>query len=631
MLHGQVRLLTAHSACSRPVVGQRSANRGTCAQNCRFDYGCGDSAPETVLSMKDLALAARIGDLASAGVHSLKIEGRLKSPEYVYTTSRIYRAAVDAWAAGKPFDRAWAEDLMRDVFSRANDDSPLAGRYGSEARLQRYAPDQDRTPDARLVSAERSRGALVVESSAPITPGQGFACTVGDFNDGFLVTHARQERPGRWQLTVRIDPRGPRLPVGLSLFRNADHARKRETASAMAEVPLDAVPAGVRVDVRVSGSEGEPLVVSAMTVDGRRAEAASPMPLVAAQAKPLDDAALRDSLGAFGGSPFRLGALINELRGACFMPVAALKAVRRTLVEALVAQPVIEPAVWEAPAITAPRPRTTALWVAVSTVNAARSALEAGAAAVWLDDPTLDLWGTTAPDVPRLPGLWLRHPATAPLSPHLAAIGLPVVAGHIGVIAAARAAGLAVVADVSCNAYSTETLAALHALGAEAAVLSLELSAREIGKLAGRLAATPTPAIAVTVHGRLPAMLTKQQHGLAIGAVGTIQAIPRDGGLPYELQRRQHDTVVWEGRRLCAPEDARHTVGLVDAWVLELGDLDPTAVATVVGLYAGLRDGVTEPGVISDLTTDLAPHGLFSGHLHRGSRELDDLVPESRE
>ena len=630
-VHGALCYAYSGQCLMSNFAGQRSANRGTCAQNCRFDYGCGDAQPETVLSMKDLALASRIGDLASAGVHSLKIEGRLKGPEYVYTTSRIYRAAVDAWAAGKPFDRVWAEELMRDVFSRANDDSPLAGRYGQEARLQRYAPDQDRTPDARLVSAERSRGALVVDSTAPITPGQGFACTVGDFNDGFLVTHARQERPGRWQLTVRIDPRGPRLPAGLSLFRNADHARKREAAAAMAAVPLDAVPAGVRVDVRVSGSVGTPLVVSALTADGRQAEATSAMPLVAAQAKPVDDAALRDSLGAFGGSPFRFGSLINELRGDCFMPVAALKALRRTLVEALIAQPVREPAEWEAPAIATPRLRTTALWVAVSTLDAARAALDAGAAAVWLDDPTLDLWGATAPELPHLPGLWLRHPATAPLSPHLATIGLPVVAGHLGVLVAAHGAGMPVIADVFCNAYSSETLAALHALGAEAAVLSLELSAREIGKLAGRLASTPAPAIAVTVHGRLPAMLTRQQHGLALGAVGTIQAIPRDGGLPYELQRRQHDTVVWEGRRLCAPEDARHTVGLVDAWVLELGDLDPAAVATVVGLYAGLRDGVTEPAVITTVVEELAPHGLFSGHLHRGSRELDELVPESRE
>ena len=47
--------------------------------------------------MKDFSLIARIGELADAGVASLKIEGRLKGADYVYTTSRVYRAATEAW------------------------------------------------------------------------------------------------------------------------------------------------------------------------------------------------------------------------------------------------------------------------------------------------------------------------------------------------------------------------------------------------------------------------------------------------------------------------------------------------------------------------------------------------------
>ena len=71
-------------------------------------------------------------------------------------------------------------------------------------------------------------------------------------------------------------------------------------------------------------------------------------------------------------------------------------------------------------------------------------------------------------------------------SPHLAACGWGVVAGHLGVLSAARAAGLPVIADLFCNTYSTETLRALGELGAQAAVISLECSGREIARLAAR-------------------------------------------------------------------------------------------------------------------------------------------------
>jgi hypothetical protein len=122
-------------------------------------------------------------------------------------------------------------------------------------------------------------------------------------------------------------------------------------------------------------------------------------------------------------------------------------------------------------------------------------------------------------------------------------------------------------------------------------------------------------------------MLTRQDHGLAVGATRSIAAVARDGGLPYDLQRRRHgDTVVWEGRRLCAPEHVAPTAGLVDAWILELADLDPTAVAQLSAAYVGLATGAGEAAAVEVLAASHAPHGLFTGHLAQGSRELDLVV-----
>jgi hypothetical protein len=190
-------------------------------------------------------------------------------------------------------------------------------------------------------------------------------------------------------------------------------------------------------------------------------------------------------------------------------------------------------------------------------------------------------------------------------------------------LAAAKAAGLPAVADVFCNTYSTETLAALGELGAQAAVLSLELSSREVARLAARCGSLDTPALALVAAGRLPAMLTRQDHGLGLGESGMIQAVPKDGGLAYELQRRRHDTVIWEGRRLSCPEQVGQTAQLVDAWVLEFADLAPTALAAAIVRYAALRDGALTAEEVAELDRSEAPNGTFTGHLHQGSRELD--------
>ncbi len=317
-------------------AGCRSANRGTCAQNCRFDYRREQGFPaapeaiDTELSMKDLELIERVGARADAGVVSLKIEGRLKGPEYVYTVARAYRAATEAWARGGRFDAKPERARLREVFARANDGSPLAGEYGPAARLHRYQPEQDRAPDAHLESLDRATGEAVVRAREAIAAGQGFAFTVGTFNGGFLVTHARALAGGRWQLRVRIDERGPRLRPQLPLFRNVDHARRAEAERAMERVPVPRPLEGVGLALMVSGRRGEPLTLSAVAEDGRRAEARSQQALEAATGAALDAAALRESVGALGGSGFHLASLGVALEGAasCRSPSSSSCAAR---------------------------------------------------------------------------------------------------------------------------------------------------------------------------------------------------------------------------------------------------------------------------------------------------------------
>lgn len=617
-VHGALCYAFSGQCLMSNFAGCRSANRGTCAQNCRFAYEA-DSGVDTEISMRDLALVDRIGELAEAGVASLKIEGRLKGPDYVYTVARAYREAVDAWAAKRRPDPAIAREPLAEVFARPFTSTPLDAEYGPSARLHRAEPLRDRDADATLVSLDRRAGIAVIRAARRPAAGLGYAFAIGMWNDGFLATAADDLGGGRWRLRVRADARGPRAPEGTPLFVNRDQRRERDANAAMAAVPLPPEEqGGVPCDLTIIAKPGAAIELHASTADGRRAIITGPV-VQAATGRPLTSEALADSAGALGGSGFILRTLDAQLDGACFVPASELKRLRRELVAALTRQPVGGAPAYEPPAVAQPRQRTTGLWVMTGSEAAAQAATDAGAARVAIEDATLDVWAAGC--WPLAAGRWLRLPATAPVP----ALHGPVLCGHIGVLAAARAAGLSAWADAFCNVYSTETLAALAELGASGAILSYELSGREVARLAARSADLPIE-LAISVHGRVPSMLTRQDHALPVGGVRTIRAVPQEGGLPYELQRRVHDTVVWEGRRLCAPEPAAVTAGLVDWWVLELADLAPAAVSELVTAYAGLLAGTTTAAQVEAVAERQAPHGLFPGHLIRGARELDEIA-----
>ena len=90
-IHGAICVSCSGQCLMSSVIGGRSGNRGECAQPCRLPYGKNGYA----LSLKDMCLAEHLTELSEMGVASLKIEGRMKAPEYVYGVTKIYRTLLD--------------------------------------------------------------------------------------------------------------------------------------------------------------------------------------------------------------------------------------------------------------------------------------------------------------------------------------------------------------------------------------------------------------------------------------------------------------------------------------------------------------------------------------------------------
>lgn len=149
-IHGALCVSHSGQCLFSSLIGGRSGNRGDCAQPCRLPYTCASRGQKSnpkrecyPLSLKDLSLAAHTPRLIELGVSSLKIEGRMKSPEYVYNTARIWRRLLDENRS------ATKEELRRmaDAFSRSGftdgyftgrvDDAMLGVRREEDKQISR--------------------------------------------------------------------------------------------------------------------------------------------------------------------------------------------------------------------------------------------------------------------------------------------------------------------------------------------------------------------------------------------------------------------------------------------------------------------------------------------------------------
>ena len=123
--HGALCVSYSGQCLFSSLIGNRSGNRGSCVGSCRLKYNILDennkklNQGEYPLSMKDLNTLEYVGDLIEAGVSSLKIEGRMKSPEYVYTVTKLYREAIDSYYKDKKviINKKELKNLQK-IFSR---------------------------------------------------------------------------------------------------------------------------------------------------------------------------------------------------------------------------------------------------------------------------------------------------------------------------------------------------------------------------------------------------------------------------------------------------------------------------------------------------------------------------------
>ena len=371
-VHGALCVAYSGQCLTSEALGGRSANRGECAQACRMPYELisdGQPVPlgdrKYLLSPQDLAGLDVLPDLVKAGVASLKIEGRLKTPEYVANITRVYRQALDRCVAARPgptasdetrydLEMAFSRGLHTGWFRGSNNQELVHARFGKKRGVY-------------LGSVSRVQGSRVVlKLEAPLKPGDGVVFDAGHPDqpeEGGRVYEVQMLKNGSSPEAMLAFGSGDidfsRVKAGDRLWKTSDpELDRRLRQSFEGDAPRFARP----VTMEVHGRLGTPLTLIVHDESGRAVRAQSSMPLAAAATQPLGTGRLEEQLGRLGGTPFQLAALKNELEGGLILPVSELNRVRRDAIsqlEALRAQPLRwtqnEPATTPPPA-AAPQP-----------------------------------------------------------------------------------------------------------------------------------------------------------------------------------------------------------------------------------------------------------------------------------
>ena len=539
-VHGALCVAYSGQCLTSESLGGRSANRGQCAQACRLPYELicdGDEVDlgemKYLLSPQDLAAFTLVPDLVEAGICSLKIEGRLKQPEYVANITRHYRNAIEMASTGQSIELG--DDAIREMelsFSRGFSPGWLLGC--DHKMLVPALSSAKRGVFLGEVIAVRGQR-VAVRLASPVAAGDGVV---------FEGDRAKDREQGGRIFHVLLRGEVVKVPIGsgvvelefgrdsvdlhqiepgLQVWKTDDpQLTKRLRQSFDSPHPIRKLG----IDVTVQARCGEPLRVLVAADNGASCELVSDEPLAAAQKHALSEEVLREQFGRLGRSAYELRSLratIETSPAAPMVPLSVLGQLRRELVEQLdnVARTVPERRIADDSALAALRstiPRTTPdaartdavpnLRVLCRNLEQLDAVLEAGVRSVFVEFSDIREYGAAVASAhergaeifiatPRI-----QKPDEAGIFVVLAKHGADgILVRNLSGLRYFTTAGIPVVADFSLNAANELTTQFLIEQGAARVTASYDLNREQLLDL---VHATPPAWLEVVIHQHMP-------------------------------------------------------------------------------------------------------------------------------
>lgn len=548
-IHGALCVAYSGQCLTSESLGGRSANRGQCAQACRLPYElvCDGEDRDLgdvryLLSPQDLAGYAAIPDMIAAGIDSLKIEGRLKTPEYVANITGHYRRAIDqAIEKGVVTTTRQEREEMELSFSRGFSPGWLEGNDhkrlvpGVRAAKQGIVLGEvdDVRPDAIRVriSSDVSLGDGLAIASPHVTKhadayaGSGFAdnhqggriyslSSVGDRNRNVKLKSSRAGDEV-WIGFGRGDVDTMRLEPGAQVFKNDDPKLNKKLSQTFGGKPRRTRP----IDFEVVAVAGQPLQLTGRVGGQFQYAVSSSTPLEVANRHGITDEVLNEKLGRLGGTIFHLGEISSTIQGGPMVPLGVLNETRREVVEGLLDK------IGQAPVRSVDgdegrklvesldrrleEPRSAPkISVLCRTMEQLRSAIEAGADLVIADFHDVRDH-REAVDVARaanakvlLASIRIQKPGEMGLLKQIVKYAPDgILARNLAAVDVGLKAGLEVVADFSLNVANHRSAEWLIDRGVSRLTTSYDLNADQLN---GLVEATPVHWLEVVMHQHMP-------------------------------------------------------------------------------------------------------------------------------
>jgi putative protease len=349
-VHGALCVAYSGQCLTSESLGGRSANRGQCAQACRLPYelicdgrdvDLGDQ--KYLLSPQDLAAYALIPELIEAGVAAFKIEGRLKTPQYVANITRHYRQAIDTAMTGAPvtFTPRQVEE-MELSFSRG---FSVGWLHGCDHKA--LVPARNSAKRGVLLGEVRDvrKGRVRIDLQRRLKAGDGLVFegdrAAGQEQGGRVFHMTQAGRPlkeevssGLVELTFHghsVDFR--KLRPGQKVWKSDDPALTRRLRQTFTTNDIEG--RAQSVEIHAAAQAGQPLRLSVRGAGLEAFACSSADALAEATKHPLTVEILERQLGRLGGTGFVLRQLTASIEGAPMVPLSVLGQLRRDMVRKL--------------------------------------------------------------------------------------------------------------------------------------------------------------------------------------------------------------------------------------------------------------------------------------------------------
>lgn len=317
-VHGALCYCYSGQCLLSSMIGGRSGNRGRCAQPCRLTYSANGISEKYLLSPKDMCTLEAVPDILDAGVYSLKIEGRMKSPEYVAGVSYAYRKYVDMYLEkGRDGYRVEEQDIrqLMDLYNRGGF---CKGYY--YAQNDKSMMTFDRPNHQGIVIGNIKNGELIL--SQEVNPGD-----VLEFPDGSEYTTPTGKKSGRLALPKGVlkNPKN-----GAAVYRTRNNELLGQLRAGYIDNDIK-IP--VRMEIFLKSGERACLKLLSgdkeLVVYGDVLEPSDKRPAV------REDVVKQ--LKKLGGTAFSSdeGSIVTEIQGSPFVPVRLLNDLRRNALEEL--------------------------------------------------------------------------------------------------------------------------------------------------------------------------------------------------------------------------------------------------------------------------------------------------------